>query len=561
MAILKHFASKSSNYGASLDYVLFDHDEKSGKVLRDANGNRILRRSYWLDGVNCDPFLYAQECKTLNNQYNKNQKPEEIKSHHYILSFDPKDVKTCGLTGEKAQSLGLAFAKRNFPGHQMIVCTHADGSRRSGNIHVHIFLNSLRKIDVEASEWSERAIDSRAGYKHHVTKKYLQHLKQDVMNMCREKGLHQVDLLARAEQNISDREYYAVLRGQDRLDKETMENQKESEITVTESVLKKTRFQTQKQYLREAIDECAKDATTFDEFYYLLSDRYKVKVIETRGRFSYLHPDRNKNIRARALGAAYEKEALLEKFLQNCQEREMQTRVPISFAGFDLETHPILEVLFIESDLRLVPDLQKSIKEKYSHVNERKILLSTLQEEARTVAFVQMNNISDLDELENRKRAAASLAADSETALLQTQKELKEINRRTHYTGQFLDYKDTFRKMTKVINKGKYRREHEKEIRSYEEARDILRRYTPKGKFPSLRSLQEKKTELTSKLAEQEKTCQENNKALDQLSIASQNIKIILGYSETTREHNSKKISEDRNVPRKPRSRNRGPEL
>ena len=34
MAILKHFASKSSNYGASLDYVLFDHDEKSGKVLR-----------------------------------------------------------------------------------------------------------------------------------------------------------------------------------------------------------------------------------------------------------------------------------------------------------------------------------------------------------------------------------------------------------------------------------------------------------------------------------------------------------------------------------------------
>ena len=172
-----------------------------------------------------------------------------------------------------------------------------------------------------------------------------------------------------------------------------------------------------------------------------------------------------------------------------------------------------------------------------------------------------MNNISDLDELENRKRAAASLAADSETALLQTQKELKEINRRTHYTGQFLDYKDTFRKMTKVINKGKYRREHEKEIRSYEEARDILRRYTPKGKFPSLRSLQEKKTELTSKLAEQEKTCQENNKALDQLSIASQNIKIILGYSETTREHNSKKISEDRNVPRKPRSRNRGPEL
>lgn len=561
MAILKHLASKSSNYGAALDYVLFDHDEKNGKVMRDANGNRVMRRSYWLDGVNCDPFLYAQECKTLNNQYNKNQKPDEIKSHHYILSFDPKDVETCGLTGELAQSLGLAFAKRNFPGHQMIVCTHTDGSKRSGNIHVHIFLNSLRKLDIKASEWSERTIDSRAGYKHHVTKKHLHHLKQDVMNMCREEGLHQVDLFARAEQNISDREYYAILRGQDRLDKETAENQKDSETTVSKSVPQKNRFQTQKQYLREAIDDCAKDATTLDEFFYLLSDRYKVKVFETRGRFSYLHPDRNKNIRARTLGAAYEKEALLEKFIQNCQEQERQTRVPISFAGFDLETCPVLEVLFIESDLRLVPDLQKSIKKKYSHINEREVILSTLQEEARTVAFIQMNNINELDELENRKHAAATLAADSETALLQTQKELKEINRRIHYTGQFLACQDTYRKMTQVINKGKYRSENEEKIRRYEEARNILRKYTPEGKFPSLRSLQEKKAELTSKLSEQEKICQENDKALNQLSIASRNIKIILGYSETTRKHNSRSSPEDRNVPRKPQSRNRGPEL
>ena len=45
MAILKHFASKSSNYGASLDYVLFDHDEKSGKVAgreRKSNPAKIL---------------------------------------------------------------------------------------------------------------------------------------------------------------------------------------------------------------------------------------------------------------------------------------------------------------------------------------------------------------------------------------------------------------------------------------------------------------------------------------------------------------------------------------
>ena len=36
------------------------------------------------------------ECKELNAQYRKNQIYDEIKSHHYILSFDPKDVEESG---------------------------------------------------------------------------------------------------------------------------------------------------------------------------------------------------------------------------------------------------------------------------------------------------------------------------------------------------------------------------------------------------------------------------------------------------------------------------------
>ena len=121
MAVLKHLASKSSNYGAVLTYLLYDHDEKNGKVLRDTNGNRILRKEYWINGINCDPFLFDAECTKLNNEFHKNQTRGEIKSHHYILSFDPKDVIENELTGEKAQALGLAFAKKNFSGHQVLV--------------------------------------------------------------------------------------------------------------------------------------------------------------------------------------------------------------------------------------------------------------------------------------------------------------------------------------------------------------------------------------------------------------------------------------------------------
>ena len=64
----------------------------------------------------------------------KNQNYNEIKSHHYILSFDPNDKDEHGLTGERAQQLGLEYAKKNFPGHQALVCTHTDGHNGSGNI-------------------------------------------------------------------------------------------------------------------------------------------------------------------------------------------------------------------------------------------------------------------------------------------------------------------------------------------------------------------------------------------------------------------------------------------
>ncbi len=54
----------------------------------------------------------------------------------------------------------------------------------SGGIHVHIVINSLRKYDVERQGFMERACDSRAGYKHHLSKDYLIHLKQSLMDLA-----------------------------------------------------------------------------------------------------------------------------------------------------------------------------------------------------------------------------------------------------------------------------------------------------------------------------------------------------------------------------------------
>ncbi len=124
-----------------------------------------------------------------------------------------------GLTGERAQQLGLEYARKNFPGHQALVCTHTDGNNKSGNIHVHIVINSLRKHDVERQDFMERPCDSRAGYKHHLTKDYLSYLKKDVTDLAKREQLHQVGLLSPAEKKITDREYHARRRRQKKLER------------------------------------------------------------------------------------------------------------------------------------------------------------------------------------------------------------------------------------------------------------------------------------------------------------------------------------------------------
>ena len=68
-----------------------------------------------------------------NKKFHKNQKASDIKSHHYIISYDPADVTKCGLTGEKAQALSLALAKKIFPGYQALIVTHTDGHNKSGD--------------------------------------------------------------------------------------------------------------------------------------------------------------------------------------------------------------------------------------------------------------------------------------------------------------------------------------------------------------------------------------------------------------------------------------------
>ena len=164
MATIKHLSSKNSNYAAE-SYLTFQHNEYTGLPILDEKSRPKLRDSYLLDTLECGESSFAMACLIANRKYGKNGRREDVKTHHYIISFDPKDAVENGLTMERAQALGLQFCKDNFPGHPAIVCTHPDGHNSAGNIHVHIVIGSLRVRTVERQPFMDKPCDWEAGKK------------------------------------------------------------------------------------------------------------------------------------------------------------------------------------------------------------------------------------------------------------------------------------------------------------------------------------------------------------------------------------------------------------
>ena len=534
VAVIKHIASKNADYGESERYLIFQHNEYTQKPILDDEGHMILRDEYYLDGLNCDPFTFASECQELNSYYHKNKNFNEIKSHHYIISFDPKDREECGLTGERAQQLGLTFAKKNFPGHQALVCTHTDGHNGSGNIHVHIVINSLRKYDVPQEPYMEFDCESKAGYKHHLSTAYLALLKQDVMDMCQKEGLHQVDLLSPAERKITEKEYWAQRRGQEKLDKL---NQKMLEDGITP---KETRYQTEKQFLRDAIDDAASTARSPEEFAKILDKKYHIIFKISRNRYSYLHPGRKKYITGRNLGTRYEEDFLLQAFKENAKslsDRKMKTeepQVPNTVKNLQTALSPDasdipVPFIFIKSDLRLVIDLQTCIKAQQSEAYAQKVKLSNLKQMAQTVAYIQEHGYNSLEDFHTALDQASNQTSAARKSLKDTEQQLKDVNEQIHFTGQYLAYKDLYAQYRKSHNRNKFYEEHKAELSLYETALRVLKEKSNGQKLPSMKSLYQEKDRLTELREVQRADFYNHRDQERELRTVDANIDMILG--------------------------------
>lgn len=554
IAILKHIANKNADYGATMKYLLFEHNEKTMKPILDEKGRMVLRKEFLVDGVNCEPYSFDKECEIVNAKYHKNQKYNEIKSHHYIISFDPKDKDERGLTGEKAQALALEYVKRNFPGHQAFVCTHLDGHSGSGNIHTHVVINSVRKLDVPKQDFMERECDSRAGYKHHVTNDYFNYLLRDLMDTCIRENLHQIDLFQPAEKKVTDQEYKARRHGQENLDRL-------NEKIIADGLKPRTTvFQTQKEYLRNAIEDISSTAENMAEFQDGLSEKYKIILTDKRGRFSYLHPERNKNISERALGTLYGKEHLTQLFEENKKRETVKSKhqkeVPVSSITPSVTPEPpsmsekypdgsydIPDILFIKSDLHLVIDLQTCVKAQQSRAYARKVKISNLQEMAKTIAYVQEHGYDSRENLLDTYDDITARYNDARKTLRATESKLKLLNEEIHYIGQYHANKGVFAQMMKSRNKKKFQQEHTAELALYDSAVKYLKDKYPDKKIPSIKSLKEEKEKLMTQKLAQTDTYNYFKEYQKELRTVTKNVDSILG-TPVTRQAEKEKASD-----------------
>ena len=541
MAILKHISSKNANYGDAEKYLTFEHDEFTMKPTLDADGRLIPRVDYRISSLNCGGEDFAVACMRSNLRYGKNQKREDVKSHHYIISFDPRDGPDNGLTVDRAQELGEKFCAEHFPGHQALVCTHPDGHSHTENIHVHIVINSLRIAEVPMLPHMDRPADRKAGCKHRCTDAAMNYLKAEVMEMCHSEGLYQIDLLNGSKERITEREYWAQKKGQAALDRAN------APIAADGIAPRQTKFETDKAKLRRTIREALAAASGFDEFAALLL-RHGVTVKESRGRLSYLTPDRTKPITARKLGDDFDRAAVLSVLEQNAaRATEKAAAIPEypQHGKTGIQPAKTPQTAPKQDGVQRLVDIEQKKAEGKGRGYERWATMHNLKQMAATLNVYQEYGFTSPEQLEAAVDTAYQEMRQTSGKLKALETKLqgkKELQRQVLAYAKTKPARDGLKAQKSEKARAAYRQAHESDFIIADAAARYFREHGI-TKLPARKALQDEIEQLVSKKSSLYNTYHEQKQRYTELQTVKRNIDQILRRSEP---HRRKEQSHER---------------
>lgn len=497
MATLKHISSKNSDYTAIETYLVYQHDAFTGKQLLDEQGKPKLRDSYVLDTLECGDFSFATACLLANRKYGKNTQHGDIKSHQYIISFDPRDAADNSLTMEKAQALGLKFCEENFPGHPAIVCTHPDGHNHSGNIHVHIVIGSVRTREVERKPYMQKPRDWREGMKHSSTAQTMRHLRVEVMELCEGAGLYQIDLLNGSKERVSEAEYWARRRGQQKLD---LAN---AALAAAGQQPKQKKFETVKDTLRKQISSVLYRATSFEDFSDRLLQQYGIAVKESRGRLSYLPSGRTKFIRAKHLGDKFDKAAVLATLQANAERKP--------------------KAQFKQDTIGKLIDIQAKLAAGKSTGYERWAKKYNLKAMAQTLILLQEKDLLNEDALNQRIAELETKYHDALAVVKDLEGRMKFSKELRYHIAAYTSTKNVAQQLKTAKRPAAFEEQHRAELTAYRAAAAYFKANNL-TKLPSPKKLEAEYAQLASEKAKFYEQYKEAKEELLKLKTAKQNV-------------------------------------
>ena len=170
-----------SNQSISAMKAVIDYCLQQKKVADEDSGRRLV------GGINCNGENAFTEFMATKNTY---KKTGGVTFYQYVQSFSPKE----NVTAEQVHKIGLEFAEKAWPGHEVLVTTHTD----TAHLHNHFAINSVHY---------------EHGRKLRQNPGTLTKLRSLSDGICQQHGLSVLEPYKKDGANISSRECRAAAKG------------------------------------------------------------------------------------------------------------------------------------------------------------------------------------------------------------------------------------------------------------------------------------------------------------------------------------------------------------
>ena len=431
------------------------------------------RHGELVTGYQCDPRTVDTEFLMAKKEYFRitgRSHKNDVLAYHIRQSFKPGEI-----TPEEANRLGHELALRFTKGrHAFIVATHID----KAHIHNHIVFNSTNL------DCTHKFVDFWKSNK-------ALHRLNDIV--CLENGYSVID-----DPQPAKGHYGTWLGGK----------KEPSSRELLEQIIEKALQQ---------------NPASFEDFIKLLEAE---KCEFKRSRRSVRLPGKKGFLRLSGLSEDYTEDAIKERIAGVRTAPKKKTPTVDATVPSHTSTSPP------ERKFSLLIDVQNSIKAQNSPGYERWSKLFNLKQAAKTLMFLQDNDLDDLEKLAEAAQKAKDDFNALQTRIHAADERLKEIPIMQKHIGTYVKTKDIYAEYKRRKFSKKYYAEHEKAIEDCKAAKAFFDE-KKLAKLPTINSL---KQEYATLAAEKKKLYAGYSAArnhMQEILMAQQNVHQLLDYRDT----------------------------